>query len=132
MLRYLTSWIDQVCRQRLKPMEKLARMMLDRLQGILNDCRTKVPLSAPLKRPVVGRVRDIGVMMEGVSAAFFERLKAASGYEDANPWITFRKSFFGNSIARARQTSPGAPRHAASWRVYAGRHAPHDRRWRAT
>ena len=36
MLRYLQSWIDQLRWQRLKPMEKLARMLLDHWQGILN------------------------------------------------------------------------------------------------
>ena len=44
MLRYLQSWIDQLRWQRLKPMEKLARMLLDHLDGILNYCRIKVPL----------------------------------------------------------------------------------------
>ncbi|MFZ0898105.1 MAG: ISL3 family transposase [Candidatus Sulfotelmatobacter sp.] len=44
MLRYLQSWIDQLGWQRLKPMEKLARMLLDHLEGILNYCRTKVPM----------------------------------------------------------------------------------------
>jgi len=44
MLRYLQSWIDQLRWQRLKPFEKLARMLLDHLEGILNYCRTKVPL----------------------------------------------------------------------------------------
>ena len=44
MLRYLKSWIDQLRWQRLKPMEKLARTLLDHLEGILNYCRTKVPL----------------------------------------------------------------------------------------
>ena len=44
MLRYLQSWIDQLRWQRLKPMEKLARMLLNHLEGILNYCRTKVPL----------------------------------------------------------------------------------------
>jgi transposase len=34
MLRYLQSWIDQLRWQRLKPMEKLARMLLDHLEGI--------------------------------------------------------------------------------------------------
>ena len=33
MLRYLQSWIDQLRWQRLKPMEKLARMLLDHLAG---------------------------------------------------------------------------------------------------
>ena len=44
MLRYLQSWIGQLRWQRLKPMEKLARMLLNHLDGILNYCRTPVPL----------------------------------------------------------------------------------------
>ena len=44
MLRYLQSWIDQLRWQRLKPMEKLARMLLNHLEGLLNYCRIKVPL----------------------------------------------------------------------------------------
>jgi transposase len=44
MLRYLKSWIDQLRWQRLKPMEKLADMLLRHLEGILNYCRTKVKL----------------------------------------------------------------------------------------
>jgi transposase len=44
MMRYLKSWIDQLRWQRLKPMEKLARRLLDHLEGILNYCRNKVPL----------------------------------------------------------------------------------------
>ena len=44
MLRYLQSWIDQLRWQRLRPFEKLARMLLDHLNGILNYCKTKVPL----------------------------------------------------------------------------------------
>jgi transposase len=42
MLRYLQSWIDQLRWQRLVPFEKLAYMLLDHLDGILNYCRTKV------------------------------------------------------------------------------------------
>ena len=44
MLRYLQQWIDQLRWQRLEPFQKLARMLLDHLDGILNYCRTKVPL----------------------------------------------------------------------------------------
>jgi transposase len=43
MLRYLLSGIDQLRWQRLKPFQKLAYMLLDHLDGILNYCRTKVP-----------------------------------------------------------------------------------------
>ena len=42
MLNYLKKWIDQLRWQRLKPFEKLARMLLKHLEGILNYCRTKV------------------------------------------------------------------------------------------
>jgi transposase len=44
MLRYLQSWIDQLRWQRLQPFQKLAQMLLDHLEGILNYCRMKVPL----------------------------------------------------------------------------------------
>ena len=44
MVRYLQSWIDQLRWQRLRPFQKLAQMLLDHLEGILNYCRTKVPL----------------------------------------------------------------------------------------
>ena len=44
MLNYLQRWIDQLRWQRLEPFQKLARMLLDHLDGILNYCRTKVPL----------------------------------------------------------------------------------------
>lgn len=44
MLRYLQSWIDQLRWQRLVPMQKLAQMLLDHLDGILNYCKTKVKL----------------------------------------------------------------------------------------
>jgi transposase len=44
MLRYLRSWMDQLRWQRLAPFQKLARMLMEHLQGILNYCRTKVPM----------------------------------------------------------------------------------------
>ena len=44
MMRYLHSWIDQLRWQRLRPMEKLADMLIDHLDGVLNYCRIKVPM----------------------------------------------------------------------------------------
>ena len=44
MLSYLQSWMDQLRWQRLAPFQKLARMLREHLQGILNYCRTKVPM----------------------------------------------------------------------------------------
>src|SRR5215475_10507091 len=41
---YLHRWIDQLRWQRLKPFQTLAEMLVSHLDGILNYCRTKVPL----------------------------------------------------------------------------------------
>jgi len=68
MLRYLQSWIDQLRWQRLKPMEKLARMLLDHLQGILNYCRTKVPMG----------------VIEAVNGNIKALLRRGRGYRDMN------------------------------------------------
>src|ERR1700686_5772540 len=42
MVRYLQSWIDQLRWKRLAPFQRLAQMLADHLDGILNYCRTKV------------------------------------------------------------------------------------------
>jgi hypothetical protein len=42
MVRYLQSWLDQLRWQRLLPFQRLAQMLVDHLDGILNYCRTKV------------------------------------------------------------------------------------------
>ena len=68
MLRYLQSWIDQLRWQRLKPMEKLARMLLDHLEGILNYCRTKVPMG----------------VIEAVNGNIKALLRRGRGYRDMN------------------------------------------------
>jgi transposase len=44
MLRYLKAWTDQLRWQRLKPFEKLAKMLWDHLDGILNYCWVKPKL----------------------------------------------------------------------------------------
>lgn len=82
MLRYLNSWIDQLRWQRLKPMEKLADMLLNHLEGILNYCRTKVRLGVVeavngnikallrrgrgvVSRILCKRLSSVGVLMVG-------------------------------------------------------------------
>lgn len=44
LFNYLQKWMDQLKWQRLRPFEKLADLLLEHLEGILNYCRTKVPL----------------------------------------------------------------------------------------
>src|ERR1700724_2889359 len=68
MLRYLQSWIAQLRWQRLKPMEKLARMLLDHLLGILNYCRVKVPRG----------------VIEAVNGNIKALLRRGCGYRDMN------------------------------------------------
>jgi transposase len=66
MLRYLQSWIDQLRWQRLAPMEKLAHMLLDHLEGILNYCKTKIPMG----------------VVEAINANIKALLRRGRGYQD--------------------------------------------------
>src|SRR5262249_60783711 len=68
MLRYLQSWIDQLRWQRLAPMEKLANMLLHHLEGILNYCRTKIPMG----------------VVEAVNGNIKALLRRGRGYRDLN------------------------------------------------
>jgi transposase len=68
MMRYLQNWIDQLRWQRLKPLEKLARMLLNHLDGILNYCRIKVPLG----------------VVEAVNGNIKALLRRGRGYRDIN------------------------------------------------
>lgn len=44
MMNYLRRWIDQLRWQRLAPFEKLAELLVNHLEGIVNYCRTKVKM----------------------------------------------------------------------------------------
>lgn len=68
MLRYLQSWIDQLRWQRLAPMEKLANLLLNHLEGILNYCRTKIPMG----------------VVEAVNGNIKALLRRGRGYRDLN------------------------------------------------
>jgi transposase len=68
MMRYLHRWIDQLRRQRLRPMEKLADMLIDHLDGILNYCRIKVPMG----------------VIEAVNGNIKALLRRGRGYRDMN------------------------------------------------
>jgi transposase len=68
MLRYLQGWIDQLRWQRLKPMQKLAKLLLDHLEGILNYCRTKIPMG----------------VVEAVNGNIKSLLRRGRGYRDLN------------------------------------------------
>jgi transposase len=68
MLRYLQSWIDQLRWQRLDAMEKLGKMLLNHLKGILNYCKTKIPMG----------------VVEAVNGNIKALLQRGRGYRDLN------------------------------------------------
>lgn len=68
MLRYLESWTNELRWQRLAPMEKLANMLHTHLEGILNYCRTKVPMG----------------VVEAVNGNIKALLRRGRGYRDLN------------------------------------------------
>ena len=63
MLRYLKSWTLQLRWQRLPAFEKLAHMLIDHVDGILNYCRVKVrfgvveAINGNIKTPATARPR---------------------------------------------------------------------------
>ena len=76
MLRYLQSWIDQLRWQRLQPFQKLAFMLLDHLDGILNYCRTKVPFG--VVEAINGNIKTLleGAVATRISPICCSRLSA--------------------------------------------------------
>jgi len=90
MLRYLQSWIDQLRWQRLKPFEKLAGMLLDHLEGILNYCRTKVPLG--VVEAVNGNLKSLLRRGRGYKNLRYLLLKAQRMAVTRTEFVVFRKA----------------------------------------
>jgi len=90
MLRYLQSWIDQLRWQRLKPFEKLAHMLLDHLEGILNYCRTKVPLG--VVEAVNGNIKTLLRRGRGYKNLRYLLLKAQRMAVAKTEFLVFQKA----------------------------------------
>src|SRR5664280_2351777 len=90
MLRYLQNWIDQLRWQRLKPMEKLARMLLDHLEGILNYCRTKVPLG--VVEAINGNIKSLLRRGRGYKNLRYLLLKAQRLAATKTEFVAFQKA----------------------------------------
>jgi len=90
MLRYLQSWIDQLRWQRLKPFEKLAHMLLDHLEGILNYCRTKVPLG--VVEAVNGNIKTLLRRGRGYKNLRYLLLKAQRMAAAKTEFVVFQKA----------------------------------------
>jgi transposase len=90
MLRYLQKWIDQLRWQRLRPFEKLASMLLDHLDGILNYCRTKVPLG--VVEAVNGNIKSLLRRGRGYKNLRYLLLKAQRMAATRTQFVAFQKA----------------------------------------
>jgi transposase len=90
MLRYLQNWIDQLRWQRLKPFEKLARMLLDHLDGILNYCRTKVRMG--VVEAINGNIKSLLRRGRGYKNLRYLLLKAQRIAATKTEFVAFRKA----------------------------------------
>ncbi len=90
MLNYLQRWIDQLRWQRLRPFEKLATMLLDHLEGILNYCRTKVPLG--VVEAINGNIKSLLRRGRGYKNLRYLLLKAQRMAATKTEFVVFRKA----------------------------------------
>lgn len=90
MLRYLNNWTDQLKWQRLEPFWKLARMLWKHLDGILNYCRTKVPLG--VVEAVNGNIRSLLRRGRGYKNLRYLLLKAQRMAVTKTDFVVFQKA----------------------------------------
>jgi transposase len=90
MLNYLRHWMDQLRWQRLEPFRKLADMLLDHLDGILNYCRTKVPMG--VVEAVNGNIKSLLRRGRGYKNLRYLLLKAQRMAVTKTEFVVFRKA----------------------------------------
>lgn len=90
MLNYLQRWINQLRWQRLEPFQKLAEMLLDHLDGILNYCRTKVPLG--VVEAVNGNIKSLLRRGRGYKNLRYLLLKAQRMAVTRTEFVVFAKA----------------------------------------
>ena len=89
-MRYLQSWVDPIRWQRLQPFQKLAQMLLDHLDGLLNYCRTKVPLG--VVEAINGNIKALIRRGRGYKNLRYLLLKAQRMAVTNTEFITVRKA----------------------------------------
>jgi transposase len=90
MRNYLEGWIDQLRWQRLEPFQELAMMLLEHLEGILNYCRTKVPLG--VVEAVNGNIKTLLRRGRGYKNLRYLLLKAQRMAATRTELVVFRKA----------------------------------------
>jgi len=90
MVNYLHRWIGQLRWQRLKPFQKLAEMLVSHLDGILNYCRTKVPLG--IVEAINGNIKCLLRRGRGYKNLRYLLLKAQRIAATKTEFVAFRKA----------------------------------------
>ncbi len=90
MVNYLHHWIGQLRWQRLKPFQKLAEMLVSHLDGILNYCRTKVPLG--VVEAINGNIKSLLRRGRGYKNLRYLLLKAQRMAATRTEFVAFRKA----------------------------------------
>ncbi len=90
MVNYLHRWIDQLRWQRLKPFQKLAEMLVSHLDGILNYCRTKVPMG--VVEAINGNLKTLLRRGRGYKNLRYLLLKAQRMAATRTEFVAFRKA----------------------------------------
>jgi transposase len=90
MVRYLRNWIGQLKWQRLQPFAKLAEMLIRHIDGILNYCRTKVPLG--VVEAVNGNIKSLMRRGRGYKNLRYLLLKAQKMAAARAEFVVFTKA----------------------------------------
>jgi transposase len=90
MLNYLQRWMDQLRWQRLQPFQKFASMLLKHLDGILNYCRTKVPMG--VVEAVNGNIKTLLRRGRGYKNLRYLLLKAQRMAATRTEFVVFRQA----------------------------------------
>jgi transposase len=90
MMRYLKSWIRQLRWQRLPAFEKLAHMLIDHLDGILNHCRVKVRFG--VVEAINGNIKTLLRRGRGYKNLRYLLLKAQRMAVTKTEFVVFRKA----------------------------------------
>ena len=88
--RYLNKWIDQLRWQRLKPFEKLAKMLLRHQEGLLNYCHAKVPFG--VVEAINGNIKTLLRRGRGYRNLDYLLLKAQRMAALKTEFVVFKKT----------------------------------------
>jgi transposase len=90
MVNYFKRWMDQIRWQRLPAFQKLALMLVKHIDGIMNYCRTKVPMG--VVEAVNGNIKTLLRRGRGYRNLRYLLLKAQRMAATRTEFVVFRKA----------------------------------------